>query len=976
MKKKLFLGTLVLAGVLPFLYTPAQATFLHAPHDDAHGVDCVDCHEFHLDDEAAWGINATTLDDTVKNFICLRCHGPSGSAPAAAMHSDLAINGTESWSNECTACHAPHFQRQLASVADINEDFLLTDIYLVTGTINSVTPSGGNTTVNYTLDYAADEWTSPSRWAAKTGLDRGLIFVADALNPKGVTYETILADASSITVAGIIDPAMVNKTFGLLYGQFLRNKITTSIGDQVVSFSNPHGGFVDDSGSVAPTGICQVCHTNTAYWTYDGGNNTHNAKTNCLICHQHDAGFAPGGGGAGGKHPGHLALTGVTCATCHDINNFPYFHSGTDEDGDDMFDLTETNVCDACHQDAFGNPLSDFAASWLDEGFELDCGGCHDLAPVTGSHLSHLSVTNCGSCHDGAVEGITAPSQHADNDIDVYDVVPADLGYPADKAKLSANSTCSNIYCHSTAQGTVNPTDAPTYMETPTWGTPFVNTVATCGGCHDSGGHLGGAGTPLTTGSHAKHLSYKFDQDGSCQVCHFDWNYTGCTTCHNRQVNHVNSSIDVAFSQSFPLGVITGSGSYSGDPAPQTDYGSCASLYCHSQGTRASAPYVGPNVSDVTWGGNSMPGDCTGCHGGDKATALPINTGSHPKHIGDYDCSKCHQNTVADSRTLNQTPYSSYTNGQRYHVDGKITIAFSSDIATNGSYAGQTSPVIYRQAGSTYGACSNLYCHSNGTSVETGVIETYSSATWGSSGPLACDSCHAYGPDYPNGLPKANSHQVHGSNNCQYCHAATTTTGNSITDPANHVNGIYDIQAGSGVSFSYSGGTCSNISCHQGGNADWGSTSLSFDCDTCHGYPPAPGDGRNVNERFDGGKGAHVTMSYNPASGVEGGHIIVSSDLNPTGDIYGSDNTGYYECSKCHYGGAHANGIVEVQIRTDSWSKPVPWGQYDRPQGFGEEGASPTYQGVPGDSMTSKTCSNINCHSGTTTPQWSCPGGE
>ncbi|MCB2184362.1 MAG: CxxxxCH/CxxCH domain-containing protein [Desulfobulbaceae bacterium] len=976
--KKTLLTAFLLAGAAPLLHAQAQTTFLHAPHDAAHGIGCVDCHEFTLTDVDSWEAPQDTLDDTVKNFICLRCHGPAGSAPAVGMHSDLTVNGTETWSNECTDCHAPHFQRQLAGVADISEDFLLTDMYLVTGTINSVTTAGGNTTITYTLGYAAADWTNPGRWSAKTAPDRGLIFVADALNPKGVTYETILADASSITVAGIVASDMVGKTFGLFYGQFLRKEIKTPFGNQIISFFNPHGGFVDDSGSITPTGVCQVCHSNTGYWTYDGSNNTHNSQTNCLICHEHEAGFAPGAGGAGGKHPGHLLLAGVTCGTCHDTNNFPYFHSGTDANGDGMFDLAETNVCDACHQDAIGNALSGYAENWLDDGFELDCSSCHALSPSTGSHTVHLSLTECGSCHDSAVQGTTAPEQHVDTNIDVYDTVPADQGYPADKEKFTPPSTCNNLYCHSSAQGSVNPTDAPTYMETPVWGTPFSNTVATCTGCHNSGGHLGGAGTPMATGSHAKHLSYKFDQDASCQVCHFDWNYTGCVNCHNRRVSHVDGNIDVTFSESFPFGVTASSGNYSGDPSPQTDYGGCDSLFCHSQGTSASAPYTPPNVTDITWGGAAMPSDCSGCHGGDPASAVPINTGSHSRHTADYDCSVCHDRTVSNSRTLNQTPYSSYTYGQRYHVDGKITVAFESAVATNGTYAGQSSPVIYRQAGSSYGACGNIYCHSNGTSVATGTIPSYTSAVWGSGGPLACDSCHAYGPDYPNGSPKANSHQVHGSNNCQYCHAATTATGNSITSQANHVNGVYDVEAGGGVSFTYSGGTCSNISCHQGGHADWGSTTLAMDCDSCHGYPPVPGDGLNVNDQFDGGKGAHITASYDPSNGIEGGHIIVSSDLNPSADIYGSDATGYFECSKCHYGGAHANGSVEVNIRTSAWSKSVPWGSgsYDRTDGFNQEPTLTAYQGEPGNSVTPKTCSNINCHFGTETPRWSCPGGE
>ncbi len=707
---KIFLSPLLLAGVFSLLYTPAHATFLHAPHDDAHGVDCVDCHEFSLEDASAWGAPQATTDETVKNFICLKCHGPGGSAPTKAMHSDLTINGSEMWTTECTDCHAPHFQRQIAGVADISEDFLLSDMYLVTGTINSITSAGANTTIAYSLGNADAKWTNPASWSAKTGTGRGLIFVADAASPNGQTFETLAANGFSITVIGTVDPAMVGKTFGLLYGQFLKNKITTNLGDQVVSFYNPYGGFVDKSGSVAPTGICQVCHENTIYWTNDGANINHNGDAKCVGCHSHDTGFAPSGGGDTGKHPEHLALTGVTCDSCHDIIDFPYFKSGTDANGDGKFELFETDVCTNCHNDGTGNPVTGFIAGWTDPEFELTCASCHALSPGSGSHDFHLTIIGCGRCHDGTIEGTTPPEQHIDNTIDVYDVIPGDLGYPADKAKSS--------------------------------------------------------------------------------------------------------------------------------------------------------------------------------------------------------------------------PYSN---------------------------------------------CSNFYCHSNGTSVQTGVVEPFTSATWGS-GPLACDSCHGFAPDYPNGSPKANSHQVHGTNNCQFCHAATTTTGNTITDPANHANGNYDILAGDGVSFSYAAGTCSNISCHQGGSADWGSTTLAFDCDSCHGYPPVPGDGLNVNDLYDGGKGAHVTQWQQYDLYGIGGHILSSDSLQATTDRYGDITTGYNECAKCHMDGLHGNGKIDIKIMESSWSTTTNKGYYERPYGFGL--GPPIYDGVPGEAVSPKTCSNIICHQGKETPKWSCPGGE
>jgi len=54
-----------------------------------------------------------------------------------------------------------------------------------------------------------------------------------------------------------------------------------------------------------------------------------------------------------GKHPQHLALPDVTCETCHNIESYPYFKSGTDQDGDNLYNLSETDVCNGCHKDGW-----------------------------------------------------------------------------------------------------------------------------------------------------------------------------------------------------------------------------------------------------------------------------------------------------------------------------------------------------------------------------------------------------------------------------------------------------------------------------------------------------------------------------------------------------------------------------------------------------------------------------------------------
>jgi len=134
--------------------------------------------------------------------------------------------------------------------------------------------------------------------------------------------------------------------------------------------------------------------------------------------------------------------------------------------------------------------------------------------------------------------------------------------------------------------------------------------------------------------------------------------------------------------------------------------------------------------------------------------------------------------------------------------------------------------------------CSQIYCHSTGTSVATGASPV-ASVNW--SGTLNCSGCHGGTgnngwPTYTSGAPKANSHVKHGGYDCTYCHSATLSAPTTIGTPANHVNKAYDVGQKLGINtFSYwfttNGGQCSNISCHGvGSQAKWGATLLCADC--------------------------------------------------------------------------------------------------------------------------------------------------
>lgn len=209
-----------------------------------------------------------------------------------------------------------------------------------------------------------------------------------------------------------------------------------------------------------------------------------------------------------------------------------------------------------------------------------------------------------------------------------------------------------------------------------------------------------------------------------------------------------------------------------------------------------------------------------------------------------YTCDTCH------TQGMPTTPVTGNNN---------IQIGFSMFGTSGGSYGGQTltSPYSYEGTNSTTIAgtsktCANIYCHSSGTSVSTGSITPFTSSPWDTTGPLACNTCHGYPPSYPTGNPKTNNHGGHSGNTCEKCHYATTNNGTSITDTSKHVNKLYDIQAGSGSSFTYtynaSGGSCSSISCHPNNykSGTWGTTA----CLNCHSV--SQGSRAAITPQFSG----------------------------------------------------------------------------------------------------------------------------
>jgi predicted CxxxxCH...CXXCH cytochrome family protein len=286
--------------------------------------------------------------------------------------------------------------------------------------------------------------------------------------------------------------------------------------------------------------------------------------------------------------------------------------------------------------------------------------------------------------------------------------------------------------------------------------------------------------------------------------------------------------------------------------------GTCSQVWCHSTG------YSGDNVArNPQWIQNSLPSDCTGCHGNNAASANRMGTAgwgspAHLAHITNgYECSSCHRGTVGAATSRAIAFYDNHVNGVPNVLSGDNAV-FAYDNSTH--------------------TCSSVNCHSG------------NSANWFTDvGKLSCANCHirANGDldDFGNGSP-------------------ATMSGNGLTAAIDNAEwlwsghgrdtGTYDISLDNAANLLSGGGTSNNKCsfCHDSGiahdnvanpfrlaNGNWQGLGWNGNCYVCHsnisgktatGYTP-PAD-------TTGNYGAKTAVNrvgdahYNPGSTVNARH--------------------------------------------------------------------------------------------------------
>lgn len=282
---------------------------------------------------------------------------------------------------------------------------------------------------------------------------------------------------------------------------------------------------------------------------------------------------------------------------------------------------------------------------------------------------------------------------------------------------------------------------------------------------------------------------------------------------------------------------------------------------------------------------------CTACHTGAEPDGAPRtlaelaspSTGSqtagmhaiHATATGyNFTCSTCHVGTGMDRVNDPTNP----VKGDGIQIGFNVANKYLGYLT---SYNGQSSVTVPYEgtnhttvtntgaAGSGNLTCSNVYCHSDGTSVRRNCATSMpnTSPAWdGSSADpqgdtVKCNNCHGYMKNIANTMTSGR-HATHVSTyamSCETCHADTAASdgagGSMIANKANHVNGSYDIK-GSGtyagnpivIPYDKTTHTCSSATtCHLGQNRTW----TPSDTGTCPNVCAEPGSMTNIDPVVD-----------------------------------------------------------------------------------------------------------------------------
>ncbi len=819
------------------------------PHTADNSADCGNCHYTSGAAQPSW-MTPGAGDNTVNNQRCTQCHN------AYMTHSTSSTASTfwqaeGGWMVECVNCHNPHYQMQSKRWG--------AESYQVTGTLAGVpTYNAGANESTVTINAPALSAEYQGYYLIPNTVYRGFVYKIKSIT----NGQTVLVVKGKVGTGATFPKAAAGTQFAIVYGKNVKDTVAymnpggTSVGSTTVKMFAPTG--VRGPGyTVTPTdSVCLVCHTLASP---PPSVPEHTASGDCKACHSHDEGFKVGG-----------------CDTCH--GNPPGVNAGTviltDKDGAAVTSASNGAGAHAKHNTA-----------------GLVCANCHTggmTSASTGDDAINIGFNlsgNLGGTYSGE-GGRTFPGNP----------FPYVAGGTT-TVNTGGTYNCSNVYCHSTGQGSTANNPTPTYT-TPSW---YTAASGACGTCH--------ATTAIATGSHTQHLGSGVNI--GCGDCHTGAANDGSSYA---SANHVNKTIEVA--NSYTLG-----------GAPGNGYGTCTVLTCHGNGTPAwGTAFTGgtdvctkchgtPTVGATASSGSKMaPPMATDQNGAADGTDAKV--GAHQIHMdgtlniysAPVTCNQCHTvpGTVqAAGHIQDGTP-------------GVAEVPLAGALATTNPNSVPGSPTY------AAGQCSNTYCHDssrfkNGWAGGTGHTPTWNNTAYlGNGKALDCGTCH--------GNPPLGLHPAATANVCNGCHSNVNAAGDGFVDKTLHANGTVEAVAGCTGCHDSNSNLAGKHNIHYNSTTDASgrlttntstATNYVFQCGNCHN--DATGHPGTVGANF-----ADVVFS-------SGGNYTVGATV--TTDSKGLKISTDGSCSNvyCHSNAAPAGGTNSYS--TIAWNGTVSCGSCHKTTG-------------------------------------------
>jgi len=339
--------------------------------------------------------------------------------------------------------------------------------------------------------------------------------------------------------------------------------------------------------------------------------------------------------------------------------------------------------------------------------------------------------------------------------------------------------------------------------------------------------------------------------------------------------------------------------------------------------------------------GFAKVGTCTGCHG------QSVNWSG-----GRIACESCHSTaggalSVIGGLTAQDKTLAASTGHGKSGIGQACTACHDNGSSHISSALGSTTRLLPGLTGAANSECS--YCHSNPAVVTTAHLNMQVHIASGSS----CAACHD-----PHGSANSNMVRssiggaavsfsgsdfvnVQGTGVCQTCHTATEFYRQGVAEHNHLTSGCLD--------------------CHPHNTPSGTAFEPNRNCDSCHGYPPAPR--KTSSPVVFGVQGNWSSARFEDYSGGGGAHLVaghIPKNANPS--------DGWLNCIPCHSGGAAAhakalplrNHVENVTVAVDPLYK----------FSIKKQLVYTSARLVSGGANRSGGCYNVSCHM-SKTPKWS-----